>query len=114
MAVYGTRFDHSIANINILKRTLEKGIQAKIIDERNEIELVNKEKILKKDNRYKYISILPLTTEATKVTLEGFKYKLNNYTLTIGTSLGVSNEQIDEEAKITLEKGILIVIKSKD
>ncbi len=93
---------------------MDKGIQAKIIDEHNEIQLINKKTILKKDNKFKYVSIIPLTTEAREVTLKGFKYPLENYTLTIGNSLGVSNEQIDNEAIINLDKGILIVIKSID
>lgn len=111
---YGTRVDHSVANINILKIPLEKDIKARIIDEHNEIQLINKETILQKNNKFKYVSIIPLTTEVTGVTLKGFKYPLKNYTLTIGNSLGVSNEQIANKAKISLDKGILIVIKSID
>ena len=42
------------------------------------------------------------------------KYPLENYTLTIGNSLGVSNEQIEKTAKIKVKDGILIVIKSRD
>ena len=42
------------------------------------------------------------------------KYIINDYTLSIGDSLGVSNEQIDKEAKISIKTGILVVIKSKD
>lgn len=93
---------------------IEKGIKAKIIDEHNEIELINKETTVKKDDKYKYISIIPLTTEVTGITLKGFKYLLDNYTLKIGNSLGISNEQIENEGKISLKEGILIVIKSID
>jgi len=55
-----------------------------------------------------------MTTEVIGVTLKGFKYPLEDYTLSIGNSLGVSNEQIEEEAEIIIEQGILIVIKSID
>lgn len=114
LGAIGTRLDHTIANIHILKQALDKNIKAKIVNEKNEIELINKEIIIKKDDNYKYVSIIPLTTNVTGITIEGMKYIINDYTLSIGDSLGVSNEQIDKEAKISIKTGILVVIKSKD
>jgi len=110
----GTRIDHTIANIHILKLAVERKIKIKIIDERNEITLINKNVQIKKDENYKYISLMPLTTEVKEVSLEGFKYPLHKKTLYIGDSLGISNELIDKQAKILLKSGILICIKSKD
>ena len=48
------------------------------------------------------------------VTLEGFKYSLQNAILKIGESIGVSNEQTYHEATIKIEEGILILFFSKD
>ena len=110
----GTRIDHVKANINVLKIALDNNIKAKIINEHNEIELINNELIIEKNNLYKYISIMPLTTQVEGITITGMKYPLENYTLTIGNSLGVSNEQIEKTAKIKVKDGILIVIKSRD
>lgn len=110
----GTRLDHVIANIHILRQALEKSVNAKILNENNEIQLINKSTTIKKDNNYKYISLIPLTNEVTGVTITGMKYSLNNYTITIGNSLGVSNEQFEQVAKVQLKTGILIMIKSKD
>ena len=114
LGAIGTRLDHTMANIHILKQALDKNIKAKIVNEKNEIELINKEIIIKRDDNYKYVSIIPLTTNVTGITIEGMKYIINDYTLSIGDSLGVSNEQIDKEAKISIKTGILVVIKSKD
>ena len=114
LGAIGTRLDHTMANIHILKQALDKNIKAKIVNEKNEIELINKEIIIKKDDNYKYVSIIPLTTNVTGITIEGMKYIINDYTLSIGDSLGVSNEQIGKEAKISIKTGILVVIKSKD
>ena len=114
LGAIGTRLDHTMANIHILKQALDKNIKAKIVNEKNEIELIDKEIIIKKDDNYKYVSIIPLTTNVTGITIEGMKYIINDYTLSIGDSLGVSNEQIDKEAKISIKTGILVVIKSKD
>ena len=110
----GTRLDHTIANVHILKETLDNNIQCKIVDSRNEIQLINNRTILKLNDNYKYISLIPFTTEVKGVTLKGFKYNLEEADLEIGHSIGVSNEQIEEYAEIDLKEGILILIKSKD
>ena len=101
----GSRIDHTLANINILKEALEKNIECNILNENNNIIL---------ENKYKYISLLPLTTNVVGVTLQGFKYSLTNATLKIGESIGVSNEQIEDKSTIKIKDGILILIKSKD
>lgn len=110
----GTRLDHVLANIHILKIPLEKNIKAKIIDVNNEIELINKSIRIEKNNDFKYISLIPLTTEVEGVTIKGMKYTLKDYTLKIGNSLGVSNEKTEQVAEISLKKGILIIIRSRD
>ena len=97
-----------------MKIPLEKGIKARIINEKNEIELINKTVKIEKNSYFKYISLIPLTTEVKGVTITGMKYSLKNYKLTIGNSLGVSNEQIEKIAKIEIKDGILILIKSRD
>ena len=115
MGALGKRMDHAIANIHILKDALEANIPCQIIDEHNRIYLINKEITLEKDKIYgKYVSLIPLTSEVEGITLTGFKYPLENYTLPIGTSLGISNEIIEDRAHIKMKKGILIVIESKD
>ncbi len=110
----GTRIDHLLANIHILKEGLDKDIKCKIIDSRNEIQLINKSIIIEKDEKYKYISLIPLTTEVNGITLKGLKYPLSDATLKIGHSIGVSNEQIDEKVVVNIKEGILILIRSKD
>lgn len=110
----GTRIDHTITNIHILKECIERKIMCEIINKNNKITLINKSCYINLEKEYKYISLIPLTTNVTGVTLEGFKYPLKNATLSIGESIGVSNEQIEQKAKIEFKKGILICIKSRD
>ena len=114
LGAIGTRLDHTIANVHILKEALDNNVECKIINSNNEIQLINKTTTIKINDNYKYISLIPLTTKASGITLKGFKYPLENAILEIGQSIGISNEQIDEYAEIDLEKGILILIKSKD
>ena len=115
LGALGKRMDHALANIHILKDALEANIPCQIIDGYNRIYLINAEKTLEKDKVYgKYISLIPLTSTVEGLTLKGFKYPLNKYNLPIGISLGISNEIIEDIAHIEMEKGILIVIESKD
>lgn len=111
--VLGTRFDHSIANIQLLYSGLDAGIDCKIVDERNEIQLVNSQLVIHK-NRFKNVSLLPLTFEVSGITLEGFNYPLTDATIRIGESIGISNILNGEIGKITIKSGILQVIKSND
>lgn len=114
LGAIGTRMDHTIANIHVLKIALDKNIQIKIINEKNEIKLINKDTEVYKDDRYKYLSLIPLTTKVEGVTLKGLKYLLDNATLYVGDSIGVSNEQLEDIAEIKMKNGILILIRSID
>lgn len=110
----GTRMDHTLANIHALNEALQNNVPTEIINENNRIMLINKKAKLIKNTNYKYVSIIPLTTKITGVTLEGFKYNIENATINLGESIGVSNEQIEQEALIEIKEGIAILIYSKD
>lgn len=113
----GGRMDHFLANLNLLMIPLEKKIPAYILDKNNKIYLMDSEVSIEACQQYgKYISLQPLSQEVTGITLKGMKYPLEDFTMTIGTSLGVSNEIAEnaKEAVIQIKKGILIVIESKD
>ena len=115
----GTRFDHSFANIGLLSMLLEKGIKGEILDPHNRIFMMDKEhsgvvKIKKNRDKKEYISLIPYTEKVTGITLKGFQYPLQNETLTIGISRGISNELVKEEGLIQTEDGTLIVCISND
>lgn len=113
--VLGTRIDHSLANIYLLKEPAAEGIACSIVDAHNRLTIVTADQAghyFKAD--YTYISLLPITDKVTGVNLEGFKYPLNDATLVMGSSLGISNELSTEKGKVTVASGILLVIESKD
>lgn len=114
LGALGKRMDHALANIHILKDALDNGVECKILDSNNEIQLITNGENKIQNTQYKYISLIPLTTKVDGITLIGFKYTLDNATLEIGHSIGISNELTDNEAIITINNGILIMIKSKD
>ena len=115
MGALGKRMDHALSNIHILNYALEAKIPCQIVDTYNKIYLVKNNITLYKNKIYgKYISLIPLTSTVEGLTLTGFKYLLNNDSLAIGKSLGVSNEIVEDVAHIELKEGILIVIESRD
>lgn len=111
----GTRLDHVLANVGLLRIPLERNIAATIVDANNKLYLIQKAHSIIRERQYgTYISLLPFTDEVNGVTLTGFKYPLQKACLTKGNSLGISNELVDGTGSITLEEGVLLVVESKD
>lgn len=111
----GSRVDHTLANIHLLLLPLYAGIDACIIDSNNKIYLRNNDFSIKKDEQYgRYVSLLPFADKVSGITLTGFKYPLNDATLAIGSSLGVSNEIMASCARVSIKEGILLVVESRD
>jgi len=110
----GTRFDHSLANVHLLRQAQSHGCQLTLMDERNTITLCDSVLQLSRDDEYPYVSVLPLTLEAAGVTLEGFRYPLRKATLKLGWSLGVSNVLEADIGTIAVDAGLLLVIQSRD
>jgi thiamine pyrophosphokinase len=112
----GTRIDHVLCNLHILKNAWQKKIPAYIVDGNNRITLPVKSPFtIKQSEQYgKYVSFFPLGEEVEGLTLKGFKYPLDRYHLMNLEGLGVSNEISGETAEVSWEKGILVMIQSKD
>jgi len=121
LGVTGTRLDHTLANIFLLKKLAfrfagqegESRVQCKIIDDNNEIYIVSKSLSLKKTHNA-FLSIIPLTETVEGVTTSGLKYPLTNAEMNFGSTLGISNQFLCETAIISVKKGVIIVIKSRD
>lgn len=109
----GSRLDHSLANIFLLRKILDKDIKGMIVNKYNEIHLVKDSININFEEGYK-LSLLPVTDRVEGITTKGLYYELDNYSINLGSSRGVSNEFIADNAKISIKKGLLLVIKSKD
>ena len=110
----GTRLDHVMGNFGQLFYAHSKGVKAELVDANNRIRVLNHEDtISKKDQFGKYVSLIPIY-EAKGVTLQGFKYPLNNDTLVFHESWGISNELEAEEGTISYREGKLLLIESRD
>lgn len=109
----GTRFDHTLANVHLLRQTVDRHIDACIVDGNNRIRILASKAALSRSD-FTYVSLLPLTATVTGITLEGFQYPLYEATLEIGQSLGISNKLQAETGSITIREGLLLVIESRD
>lgn len=108
----GSRLDHSLANIFLLKKAKDMGINLTLCDENNIVYITENELLVKKKEGY-HLSVIQLT-DAIGITLKGLYYPLNEKDAALGDMIGISNEFTEEEAKISVKKGTLLVILSKD
>lgn len=109
----GGRFDHGLANIMITQRYIEDRVVT-LKDKQNEMRLLKPGTYTFEGNDMKYISFLPISEKLEKVTLFGMKYPLDDATLLRKESLGVSNEITYIKGYISFDKGICLVVRSKD
>ena len=108
----GTRIDHTFANIMLMKKALKNNVDLLMLNEKNEIRLIDKS-ISLDPVKNSYLSVIALE-KTTNLSLQNVKYTLDNFTLSSDTSLGISNEFTDEKAVIYFDKGLLLVIISRD
>lgn len=111
----GTRLDHILGNIHLLGMAMEKNCVCIMADPYNRIRMLKQGIKIKRQEQYgDYISLFPFTPVVKGLTLTGFKYPLQKYELTCYHSLGVSNEIMEEEAEISFDEGILLMVEAKD
>lgn len=113
LGAIGSRMDHTLANIFLLRKLSEKKISGCIINMNNKIYLTRDFISLKgkpKDN----LSIIPLTETVKGITLTGLEYNLTDGQMEMGSSLGISNRFTGDIATITIHEGWVAVIQSKD
>ena len=111
----GGRLDHVLSNIGLLNTALRAGIDARILDAKNEIRLIDRSISLRREEiGGRYVSIIPYTERVENVTLRGFHYPLEGAAVTREGTLTISNLCEAEEAEIRFGRGILILILSED
>lgn len=109
----GTRQDHTITNLMLLKQIAESGKKAHIIDEHNEIYFTEDETVIygKKGD---IISIIPFGGNLLGVTTNGLDYPLIDEDLIFGQSRGVSNIMTSNRCQISVKGGFGLIIKARD
>lgn len=109
----GSRLDHSMANVSLLKLALDMGKKMYIADRKNEIYLIN-DNLAISGKPGGFFSLLPLSERVDGICVRGAKYDLEEATMYIGDPYGTSNQFKQENVEIRIKSGYLLVIKSED
>lgn len=113
----GGRLDHFFANIQLLIKPVLAGIPTVIemIDRNNWLSVKGPGRYrIEQTNRHKYISFIPVSLHVEGLTLEGFKYPLKDCSISLGSTLCISNELTCDYGTFSFSEGILIVVRSCD
>lgn len=110
----GSRIDHSIGNILLLKKIVDRDISGRIIGENLEMYLI-KDNLDIEGEYGDILSLIPLTNVVREVSLSGLRYSLYKKDLYLGSTIGISNEFKEKStAIVSIKKGLLLAIKTKE
>lgn len=110
--VTGSRMDHTMANIFLLKDLKKRGISSKIVDDNNSIYFEDSRMEFKKTDEY--ISIVPLKEDGIVISLEGFLYPLSKKQIDFGSTMCISNRIVEDLGIIEIHSGEALIFKSRD
>lgn len=113
LAVTGSRLDHSLANIMLLKVLYDANVTSELINEDNVIRYTEKTIELEAEIGTN-MSLLPVGEAVTGITLSGFEYPLEDATLNFASTTGISNVFAKERAKVEIKSGKVLVFQSRD
>jgi thiamine pyrophosphokinase len=114
MGATGSRLDQTMASIELLKYAVDAGVDAIILDPTNRIRVARGETVYTKDKAFGYyLSVLPFSEDLTDLTMKGFKYEIEEFTLKKGISRCISNELASDRAVINCS-GYYIVMETCD
>ncbi|AYB37173.1 thiamine diphosphokinase [Brevibacillus laterosporus] len=112
----GSRLDHSLANLSLLKKAHLEGVWMEIVNRHNRVMLLSDHfpSVNLRGHSGEFLSLVPASLEVTGINLTGFAYPLTDATIPFGSSIGVSNEWANEYGKIERASGDLFVIAARD
>ncbi|MBQ7411919.1 MAG: thiamine diphosphokinase [Clostridia bacterium] len=105
----GAYLDHTLANVTILSKYTEKGIDLSFIDGEKLLFAISNSQVDFTSEAKGRISIFSAKDKSYGVFEKGLLYELDNATLEANTPLGVSNEFIGKDATISVKNGTLII-----
>ena len=106
----GKRFDHSLANIQLLAYLAQNQSKAFLHHQNKLITAITNTNIFFSKQKKGIISIFSHTNKSYGVYIKNLKYELKNATLTNIFPLGISNEFIGKKSFISVKSGTLIII----
>lgn len=106
----GGRLDQTLANILILAQRAWP-IPLRIVDANESAQVIcGAAKIVVHGQVGDIFSAIPLSESVTGITYTGMLYPLDNATLSLGSTRGISNEFAAEEATVSIRSGRLLLV----
>ena len=106
----GGRFDHTVANIQMLCNMAKHGARGFLLDDNTVVTAICNSKIRFSCENSGKFGVFAQGKDANGVSLKGVKYTLDNAVITTDFPVGVSNEFIGSEAEISVTDGVLLII----
>ena len=110
----GPRLDHTVANFQTLQFLADRGATGYLAGLTTLVTVVKDGAIRFPAGTKGTVSVFCMGADAEGVTLEGLYYPLKNGTLTPGFPLGVSNHFTQQESRISVENGSILVIWDRE
>ena len=111
LGALGARWDMTFSNVLILLAPFLGRVHVRILEGQYEfLCLHGYQKIDLEEKPGHTVSLIPLAGPVTGIRLSGFVFPLDNETLPVGTTRGISNYFKDEKAEIEIEEGHLLVV----
>ena len=109
LGALGGRFDQTMANALLLVKPAQAHIVARIAGADFDAWIAwDRASISGKIGET--VSLIPLSERAEGIVTSGLRYPLRNETLYLGSPRGVSNELIEEQARVSFANGLLLVV----
>ncbi len=109
----GDRVDHMYSNICLLHYAINRAVKCRLIGKDDVLfVLKDEEQFIEKMEGYS-LSVFSVTDISKKVTITGAKYELEKSDMKNDYPIGVSNEWDSESVRISVEKGIVLIICSR-
>ena len=108
------RLDHTLSTLSILEDLHARGLHGRITDGQSRAHYLKSSSTLVARSAYKYLSLVAADEVVKGVDVEGCKYPLKRATLRRRLQFAVSNEITGNVAFISVRKGGVYVIESRD
>lgn len=120
-ALGGARLDHGLANLALLSLPELDGVDARILTASSRIRSLSASgpdrgaggpRSIDLEGRVgDLVSLLPIGGDATGVTTQGLRYPLDDESLRLGRTRGLSNVRTARRARVSLRSGSLLIVE---
>lgn len=115
--VTGGRLDHMLSALHLLYRyqSAYRDVTFKIYNQTNIFIILHPgEHKIYHNAQFQYVSFFAFQQAVSHLTLEGFKYEIEDEHLESGMTKFTSNELLEKEGSISFREGICLMVRSSD